>query len=507
MADQQIAVLRLTVGSDGKIRIGERPPGFTAANESVRFDHQVDPLAAKTIEVLIDMARHNRLREEDEYRLLGEHLYSVLLDNQIGRDLNRALYNPDLKLVRVLLEFEGDHPLAAWPWEYLYSPVRQNVGGTGYFLGQLTKLVLIRHLPTGFDRQVTVDKPPVNVLFVASRPKGMSLSYQSVKETLEQIAEREGQAMNLQVIEPETYDDDSGLRLASATYRKVIDTAAGVEPHIIHIVAHGRRLRAGGQLAFMDASGGVDWRDEKQIAQDLSSMNLPSLRLVFLEACESALPDTDSLREHYAAISGVAMRLAHVGIPAVVGMQYQIEQGSSNVFTRAFYTALLERETVDIAVLHGRRELVKAEADRQPDENGDDSVRQSRPGFGLPVVYLCEPAALFPPPGEDDGAGGQGEQTPPGPLPPPSPAAARALVVPTPPAECPRCGWPCDPTDKYCDRCLNYLKCPKCMWPLLRARTRCGNCSTPLAIPRVELNPKRGVRAPPPAAGEAGTWG
>jgi hypothetical protein len=504
-----IGVLRLSVGSDGMIRIRERPQGFTAPDQRIRFDPQNDALAAETIETLIDMARRNRLTDHEEYKLLGAHLYSVLLDNRIGEDLTRVMLDAHIKLVRVVLEFEDQqYMLASWPWEYLFCPPRLGIGGSGYFLSRQTRLVLIRNLPSEFPPHLTVEAPPVKVLFVASQPNGMALSYQSVLETLRDLSENDddggqdgAQAMELRVIEPTTVDPDSGLPLAAATYRKMIDTAASFEPHMIHIVAHGHRIRGRGEVAFMAAGREVDWVSEDNIASDLSRMALPSLRFVFLEACESALPGSDSLRGHHAAVSGVAMRLAHAGIPAVVGMQYQIEQGSANLFTREFYKALLDRETVDVAVLRGRRELKWADLER-PRENGDGQQAVTRPGFGLPVLYLQEQGALFPPRAQRPDLHAE-------PLGPSAPAfaAARQADDPSPPTACPRCDDPCDKSDKFCDRCENYLKCPRCRWPVIRARSKCANCMMPLEIAGVPLNPPRGVRAAPPAAGEDASWG
>ncbi len=509
-----VGVLRLTVGSDGTIRVGERPSGLDAPDQAINLDRQNDPLKFETISVLVDMARHNRLKEEDEYQLLGSYLYSVLLDNRIGQGLHRALQQPQTKLVRVVLAFEDrQDELSAWPWEYLYCPVRLGDAGTGYFLSKLTKLVLIRNLPSGASVDLTVEAPPVKVLFVASRPRDMSLSYEGVLDTLKDLsAENGGSAMSLRIIEPTTVDPDSGLTLAGATYRKVIDTAATFEPHMIHIVAHGHRPRDRSELAFMDSRQDAHWVSEERLALDLSSMELPSLRFVFLEACESALPGSETLREHHAAISGVAMRLAHAGIPAVVGMQYQIQQGASNVFARAFYKSLIMRETVDVAVLHGRRELDWAEFERvkrNGDADGDGDDAGSRPGFGLPVLYLTESCALFPP--EDAMAAARPEiaRDPGGGMAPAARAPDDARRAPAPPSlgQCPRCGEGCDEWDKLCERCSNYLKCPTCSWPVLRPRSRCGNCGTSLQIAGVELSPARGVRAQPPAAGEAGSWG
>jgi CHAT domain-containing protein len=484
-------MLRLRVGMDSKIRVVDGFDGCTQEPQRVRYSEAEDPLHARTIAMLIDMARHNRLRD-GEYELLGSYLYSVLLENAVGEALHARLQRGQTRLVRVVLEFEGpNNDLATWPWEYLHCPKERFKQASGYFLSQLTKLVLIRNLPTGSTVRLTVEEPPVKILFIASRPQGMPVSYESMLETLHLLAEG-NPAIELREIVPMKTDPDGGGEIAAATYRDMIAVAEEFEPHMIHIVAHGRRSGDDSELAFMDRACGEHWISEKRIAQDLSNMALPSLRFVFLEACESALGS--GAGDNYAGISGIAMQLAHAGIPAVVGMQYQVGQGDANVFASAFYEALLDHQAVDVSVVRARRKLDLEDLDR---------ATTTRPAFGLPVLYLRDATdPLFPP-----------DEVLPGGMPPRdaaagAPASPRLQLREEPPAPsaCPRCDEPCDKGEKYCDRCRNYLKCPRCQWPVTRSRRTCGNCSTSLQIEHVPLDPPRGVRAQAPSEGGAGSW-
>lgn len=494
--DSATRTIRLIVSGDGNLRVREKPEGLTMTLTPVPLD-LARGLQEDTIRLLVDMARCNRLDSDHEYQLLGSHLYAVLFGNDIGRALHEALADMSIKRMRVVLEFEEDqHELAAWPWEYLYCPLKLGATGSGYFLHQLTRLVLIRNLPLDSSQGVTVEAPPVRVLFLASEPRNMHLSYESVLERVEDLADATDGEMELRVIRPTARDadSDSNIELAAATYRNFVNTVETWEPHMIHIVAHGRRVGESSEIAFMDANRDAKWISEEELASDLSSVQIRAPRFVMLEACESALPGYDTLRNHHAAVSGVAMRLAHAGIPAVVGMQYEIEQGDANAFTNEFYTALIDRETVDMAVLRGRRALLDAERDR-PHEDGEGNGRSKRrPGFGLPVLYLSNTGALFPPPGSETAnlgdVGGTG--------------AARLLQTAEPDApmleRCPRCAHPCDWRDKYCDRCHNYLKCPRCQYPVAKARESCGQCESPLEREGVDLNPRQGIRRVPPAA-------
>ena len=64
------------------------------------------------------MLRHNRLVEEEEYKILGANLWTILFDNKIGESLNDALRSgpTETQLVRVELVFDkGQEELASWP--------------------------------------------------------------------------------------------------------------------------------------------------------------------------------------------------------------------------------------------------------------------------------------------------------------------------------------------------------------------------------------------------------
>ena len=111
----------------------------------------------------------------------------------------------------------------------------------------------------------------------------------------------------------------------------------------------------------------VDWVD------NFASLACGSdaLKLVFLQACESALADP------HTPISAVAHDCADKGVPAVVAMQAKIENRAANEFACKFYETLAEEKPVDYAVKEGREalsELLKR--------------REQSLAFGVPVLYL-----------------------------------------------------------------------------------------------------------------------
>src|SRR5262249_38609588 len=133
-----------------------------------------------------------------------------------------------------------------------------------------------------------------------------------------------------------------------------------------------------GQLAFVGPDGKPDWRDEAEFASGVGNGN-PNLRLVFLQACETALADPR------AKISGVAMRLAYKQVPAVIAMQAKVKNQVANTFAGTFYDALWHQVPIDYAVREGREAIRIMEG---------PSVRDKL-AFGIPVVYLSSYLGLI----------------------------------------------------------------------------------------------------------------
>src|SRR5207253_130966 len=81
-----------------------------------------------------------------------------------------------------------------------------------------------------------------------------------------------------------------------------------------------------------------------------------------------------------------ASKLAANNIPAIVAMQYKIENALGNDFASKFYQALIAYRTIEAAVQEGRAQIL-------------ENIRGwsvSR-AFGVPVLYLRGSGALFAP--------------------------------------------------------------------------------------------------------------
>lgn len=302
-------------------------------------------------------------------RLLGEHLYNVLFraealkDNQpLEQILNTAMENE--KLLRIELEFDGKSEVYAdWPWEYLYKPEKD----TGKFLAAATRLVLIRKLSilkaiTG----VKTHRP--KVLLIISAPNKLPVNCSALTEELKRL---DGEYIELRIMQnKELQISPSGdLISPEANWEVLRKTLSHEAFDIIHFVGHGKCTAEGAEIALVAPGGEDEWKSDQQFAE-MASLNPTKPKLVFLQACESALPNT------YKGVSGVARALASKNIPAVVAMQYKIRDDMASWFAIAFYKALADGKSIDLAVQDGREAILSHDLQLQ------------NHAFGLPVLYL-----------------------------------------------------------------------------------------------------------------------
>jgi hypothetical protein len=431
-------------------------------------DINLNPLKGQIIEMLVNLLRENRLKKTREFEVLGAVLYSVLFDNELGKAIHKELFSQDTELLRVELIFEeGQQQLASWPWEYLYCPDTLGRAGSGYFLATKNRLVLTRHLPLDFKpREIKVEEKelPLKILLVATGPrlgdkekKLGSVEYEQLLEELRKLEKDSGNRIELSTF----VESQNENGLYKVTFSAFVELVFSMQPHVIHFIGHGQfSSERGGEIFFMKENGELDPHDSKEFANELSEVS--KLRLVFLQACESGLSDP------YQALSGVAMRLAHINIPAVVAMQYCVKQQTAIQFARAFYEALANSKTIGTAVQEGRRKIW-SQLDKEDKQRG----------FGLPVLYMQKPGALIAESVIVQESAMERSSS----LPAPEPLTGRdqmnTLI-------CPWCNISNKLGEKYCGNCGASICCPddRCKEPVISQRKFCGRCGNQLKRPK-----------------------
>lgn len=250
-------------------------------------------------------------------------------------------------------------PLAELPWEYLYSLEH------GGFLGLQRKTPILRHmrLPLAMGRAPVAQ--PLRLLIVSSQPRTMSRL--SLREEGTKIADTLGALPGVET-----------LPLHNPSIDALRELLLREDFHVLHFMGHGGFDPESGQgvLYFADP-------EERQVpvggtllASHLA--DLPSLRLVFVNACETARSSSR------APFAGVATALLRAGLPAVVAMQRPIGDESALEFSRAVYRRLAAGDPIDAAVTEGRLAITRGR--RAPFE------------WGTPVLFLrAEDGRLFAP--------------------------------------------------------------------------------------------------------------
>lgn len=467
-ADPDVRVLRLTIEND-KVKYIYAKASSTEPNKlDMNWDEGEQPLALdelteETITTLIDqltllsdllrdhpgMSDENILRQRlrNVVKVLGMYFYKVLFQgekkeqqsNTLEKCLNKALTEAKLELIRIELECK-DQNLAAWPWEYLYKPLDEALKYSDDFLVNLAKqLVLNRKLYRVGSADLATTRP-VKVLLVVAKPKELGyVDYTPVRDYLQELQQKGIVALDDSLIEivpspplDEAHMPDYRIQMASYDGPKITRDAfrekvEAFDPHIIHFIGHGKRVERTGRISLIEEGGAADWVEDTTFAGWLQ--NCASLKLVFLQACESALPDP------YRTTSGMAMQLAKKDIPAVVAMQYKIDNQTANNFARGFYRALAQGQSVDLSVRAGREEI----------KGKDESQIYA---FGLPVLYLRGYGRVI--------------------LPEVQQSSVKPLPIMDEP--CPNCKEPCRKGMKFCPNCGASLA------PIIVLRTSCPFC-------------------------------
>lgn len=250
-------------------------------------------------------------------------------------------------------------PLAELPWEYLFS---REQGG---FLGLHRQTPILRHvrLPRPTDRTPTAEA--LRLLIVSAQPR--TLDQLSLQEEGERIAQVLGTLPGVET-----------LHLHNPSVETLRDALLRKDFHVLHFMGHGgfHAASAQGVLYFTGPDDADLPVGGKLLASHMA--DLPSLRLVFVNACETARADAR------APFAGVATALLQAGVPAVIAMQRPISDASALEFSRSVYRRIAVGDPIDAAVTEGRLAIYRSQG--SPLE------------WGTPVLFLrADDGRLFTP--------------------------------------------------------------------------------------------------------------
>jgi len=303
-----------------------------------------------------------------ELQALGLAFYQALFVDDVSllwqRALGETLTQDEIGL-RLRLRINPTES-AALPWEFLYSPERQ--------------LFLAASVETPLSRYLNLTEPlrplacPEKINLLAAIPQNSGLDTAAERDMLAELSKRLAGKMTVDALE------------GPATQKAIRAALRRKEYHIVHYAGHGSFENEHAFIHLDHEWKSTEPMDASRFAHFFT--DYPPARLVFLNACQGAT------RSAHQALVGLAPQLVWRGVPAVVAMQYRIDNDDAMLFAAEFYAELCNTRDggqVEVALSRARKALLQE--------------RPDRPAFGNPVLYLrAEDGRLWQanPPAKDE---------------------------------------------------------------------------------------------------------
>jgi hypothetical protein len=334
----------------------------------------------------------------------GRNLYRALFPDKIGEAFEQALdrlKSSKDRSLRMVIEIDPASFVSKWPLEFLYCPNADYwlaAEKPGFALSR--RIIFTGEIPALADA-ATSDSSPLRVLIVVSKPRGLGgVITTRVLEGISKLTQRKlasdtgpeskqplARSIDVKVIgRLENYELVSGIHYLDqpASYRKIRELVGGEltgeawKPHVLHFIGHGKAAQQREAcLGLVDEkTDGVDWCSADEMSKLFTTNWQP--RLVVLQACESAMPATES------GFMSMAAHLFQRKILAIVAMQFKIDNAIATTFAAAFYDSLRQGEDVDEAVQRGRWKI-------------STDFRWKDPYFGAPVLFAMSPEGIIQP--------------------------------------------------------------------------------------------------------------
>lgn len=241
--------------------------------------------------------------------------------------------------LRIKLRIDPSEPslvgLSALPWELMFRK------STSEHLCLSNRSPVARYLEVARPCPALPFRPPFRILVVISSPGGVTpLDLELEKNSIRQTW---GQRTDVEVD-----------FLEVATKSRLQTQLGEHDYHALHYMGHGDFDTKSGQgvLILEDEQGNADPITGKTLGKLLTDE--PTLRLVFLNACNTAQM-TDDVDQN--PFSGVASALVLSGLPVVVAMQFPISDKAAISFSRKFYELLPLCHPVDWVVAEARKQV------------------------------------------------------------------------------------------------------------------------------------------------------
>jgi hypothetical protein len=260
---------------------------------------------------------------------------------------------------RLRINLRLDPKVADVPWEYVWVARQRGARDATGFLA-LDPLVSIVRQETVQGR-IDVDPSPRDRRVVAlfadpedalAQPLDLDLERRNLEEALTGVP-----GMSYDMHADATIDD-----LSEALTR---------DADVLHFAGHGEMDR----LLLVDGKRKAWPLEAEQLAVNVRERGV---QLVVLGACESGV------RDRAERWSGVATQLVANRVPAVVAMQFLVNDGMAIAFSKALYRSLAAGWSLEDAVGAGRLGMYN----HATGGRGASKMREIWPDWGVPVLYM-----------------------------------------------------------------------------------------------------------------------
>ncbi|MDJ0695367.1 CHAT domain-containing protein [Mastigocoleus sp. MO_188.B34] len=319
-----------------------------------------------------NLLRANQLKSRKAFEEFGTLLYRCLFNDGVDdafknilKDIRESKRTENPNRYRLQLTFRPEvNELAGIPWEFLYYPNSETIKGR--FLADEPNLVISRYIPSELERvDLNITGDSLKILVVTSEPEDRDkvLPHLTI-ETINNL--RNNYLVYLEILENKKIEEVQG---------KIND----IKPHIFHYIGHGEfdSQEQVGSIALVDTNKKAEWIDDNTFGEFFRNFKP---RLVILQACQGGEVDFTA---NYA---GLAPQLTRNEIPAVIAMQYPVNNVVASLFSEAFYEALAKGESVDAAMQQGRGKIVRDDPSNR--DKASHLEFYSNRNFGTPVLYM-----------------------------------------------------------------------------------------------------------------------
>jgi hypothetical protein len=408
-------IITIQISIDGKNLVFDKNndpgniPFDTGENDADGHNVRIELGIAKVFHKVLNFIKTDpELFQRQDFELLGEMLAKIIFGKQGDmrgvsmRETYQLLRAGVFKNCRLILSFDGKSGMANLPWEYVLYKFRGS--DEPFYLSASVKscFQVIRRFPTNVRPCIHPEQEKLHIIVLLNTEgnndanpvidsRGTEKS--RLRQLFDSLKQQYPDKVEIKMVEtPNMEDIKEEVENTVTAWRN----GAKDEPAwILHYIGHAMLQQQIGKLAIKPKPAEkINWVKDTTFASLFSSDSLdvrqPSI--VSFQACDSAKIGVidNNLR-------GVGYEFTKVNIPAVVGMQNEINAIQSCAFYYKVYECLLAGHDVAEAVTIGRDHLGTDHKDYAGQEFQLVGEPYKYNFFGSPVLFITtdEPVRMI----------------------------------------------------------------------------------------------------------------